>query len=165
MLHVLLLTGAAAAAPTLGAWIDALGPPSADPAARARVRSADEPLLIYWMAAQAAPLGVGPSLPGTLVASFVAEAPLTDSTLQSATFLAVADPDQTRALIDAVRGAGWVQAESTEHRTGGTFHEYALTLPSGHATLAVRQGASAGAMADGRPAPSLWIYLEQESTQ
>ncbi len=154
---------ASAATPTVDSWAAELGPPSRPAALADRTRGADEPLLVYWMQVQAAPLGLGPALPGTLVANFDAATPLGDSSLRDFTFLAVASPEQTAQLEAALRQAGWVQGEQTEDRPGGTFRDLQLRLPDGRSgTLSLRQGAATGAMADGRPSPSMWLHVGQD---
>lgn len=149
-----------AGAPTVGSWTQLYGPPSQDVGLTDRTRSADEPLLVYWMSVRAAPLGLGPALPGTLVANFQAASPLADSALQDFTFLAVADSAQKAALEASLREAAWISAERVEQRPGGRFRDLDLTLPDGRTgTLSIREDQATGAMADGRPAPSLWMHV------
>ena len=57
------------------------------------------------MIVHAAPLGLGPSLPGTLVANFDAAPALAQSPLRDFTFLAVASPDEASLLEQAARQA------------------------------------------------------------
>lgn len=160
MIALWLGLGLAAAAPTVADWTARFGPPSQDVALTARTRSPDEPLLVYWMQVMAAPLEVGPALPGTLVANFEAAGDLGQSALQDFTFLAVADEPQKASLEAALREAGWVRSERVEDRPGGTFRDLALAMPDGRTgTLSIRQGAARGGMADGRPAPSLWLHV------
>lgn len=150
-------------APTVDAWVEQLGAPTKGIEASDRVRSPEEPLLLYWMQTQAAPLGLGPALPGTLVANFARAETIGDSRIAGFTFLAVADAKQTGALVDALRKKGWLTAEKDVQRRGGTFREHTLALPDGlGGTLAVRQGAPAQGMADGRPSPSLWVYVSRQ---
>lgn len=146
--------------PTVASWSERWGPPSRGVALSERTRSPDEPVLVYWMSVEASPLGVGPALPGTLVANFDAATPVADSALRDFTFLAVASPDQLASLERAVQQQGWVRARHTRDRAGGRFEELSLSLPDGRTgTVAIRQGPARTAMADGRPSPSLWIHL------
>ncbi len=155
------LTGALLApTPTLDAWTTTLGPPTKSAEASDRVRGEDEPLLVYWMRTQAAPLGVGPALPGTLVANFTPAEALKDSRLASYTFLAVAQPEQTTALLAALKGKGWIAGDQQVQRPGGTFTDYRLASDGLSGTLSVREGQPKGGMADGRPAPSLWLHVK-----
>lgn len=151
---------ASAGEASLAAWARQYGPPSQDPLLANRVRGRDEPLLVYWMATQAAPLGVGPVLPGTMVANFRATPELGDSPLQDFTFLAVATPEQQVALEAGLRARGWVVDSREEQRGAGRYRDLTVELPDGQrGTVALRvEGGSAG-MADGRPAPTVWIHL------
>lgn len=155
------LTGALLApTPTLDAWTSQLGAPSKSAEDSDRVRSEDEPLLVYWMRTQAAPLGIGPALPGTLVANFTPAKKLGESHLASYTFLAMAQPEQTAALLDALKGKGWIAGSTDVQRPGGAFTDYALAGDGLAGTLSVRKGQAKGGMADGRPAPSLWLHVQ-----
>lgn len=152
-----------AAPQTVAQWVTAYGPPSRSLALSERTRSAEEPLLVYWMQVQAAPLGLGPTLPGTLVANFRAASPLEAGTVQDLTFLAGGEAAQVAALEAAVRAAGWVRAERVQERTGGRFRDLELALPDGRSgTLSLRQEGPRGGMADGRPSPALWLYLASD---
>lgn len=158
----LLLSVAAAetlpAAPTAGAWQAAWGAPTRSLADAERARTEGEPLLVYWMSVRAAPLGVGPALPGTLVANFDAAAAVEAAELRDFTFLAVASVEETAALTEAV--APWITGRRRVERDGGTFEDLTLALPDGRGgTISVRQGAATASMADGRPAPSLWMHV------
>lgn len=147
-------------APTVAEWSALLGPPSKPVALSERTRTDGEPVLVYWMQVMAAPLGVGPALPGTLVANFTPAPSVDASPLADFTFLAVADPDQVAALEKAVVKAGWVAEVRRVTRSGGAFRDLALALPDGRVgTLSIREGDGAAPMADGRPSPSLWIHL------
>ena len=155
------LTGALLApTPTLDAWTGQYGAPSKSAEDSDRVRSDDEPLLVYWMRTQAAPLGIGPALPGTLVANFTPAKTLRASHLASYTFLAMAQPEQTTALLDALKGKGWIAGDTEVQRPGGTFTDYRLATDGLAGTLSVRKGEAKGSMADGRPAPSLWLHVK-----
>jgi len=162
-----LLLGATAhaAPPTLAEWTDQLGAPSKSPELTDRVRTPDEPLLMYWMQTQAAPLGTGPALPGTLVANFRPAAPLGASVLQDFTFLAMADPAARTALRGALSDAGCTTEARTVQRSGGRFDEVVFDCTTGvSGTLAVRAVRRATAMADGRPSPDLWVHATWRST-
>jgi hypothetical protein len=149
-------------APNLGEWVKSFGPPSKSVEARDRVRSEAEPLMVYWMRTQAAPLGAGPALPGTLVANFTAEKDRNASPLLGFTFLAVASPAETTALVDALRTKGWIAKEQVVTRPGGRFNDLSVKMPDGrHGTVSVRMDAAAGKMADGRPSPTLWMYIQR----
>lgn len=149
-------------APSLGAWVKSYGPPSKSVEARDRVRSETEPLMVYWMRTQAAPLGAGPALPGTLVANFAAEKDRDASKLIGFTFLAVASPKETAALVEALRSNGWIEKEAKVRRPGGEFNDLSVRLPDGlHGTVSLRLGAATGKMADGRPSPTLWVHVER----
>lgn len=150
---------ALAAPPSVEAWVSELGAPSKGIALTERVRSPEEPLLLYWMQVQADPLNVRVPLPGTLVANFTGDTRV----LQDFTFLAVADSAQTAALLQAMREKRWLGSATTVQREGGTFVDHQVTLPDGYeGTISVRQAAPAGDMADGRPAPTLWMYVHAE---
>lgn len=147
-------------ATTLSEWRAAYGEPTRPVDPSVAPRADGEPLLLYWMQVNAAPLGVGPAVPGTLVANFDVKAPLGESTLRSYTFLAVADAGQLSALEVEVRGRGWVGGEARVERAGGMFRELSLRLPDGKSgTLAIREGAASGGMADGRPSPTFWLKV------
>lgn len=150
---------APAPAPTLDGWTATLGPPTKSAVDSDRVRSEDEPLLVYWMRTQAAPLGFGPALPGTLVANFEPAKNLGESRLASYTFLAVAKPEQAATRAAALEERGLVAGRAEVKRAGGGFVEYSLAAEALTGTLAVRQGQPKGGMADGRPAPSLWLHV------
>lgn len=157
---VVLLAGLAVAGdlPTVSDWCAELGDPGRPVAEVAAARGADEPLMLYWMAVRAVPLGVGPPLPGTLVANFDATADPGDSVLRDFTFLAVATPDEVAVLRGAV--ASWVTAERDEVRAGGTFHVVDLALPDARTgSMSIRQTPAGEELADGRPSPTLWVYL------
>jgi hypothetical protein len=156
----LLTLGAALAAPTAADWQSAYGPPSRSLTEADSVRSAEEPLLVYWMQVQADPLGVGPRLWGTLVANFDPGDSLESSEVNDFTFLAMAAPEQLAALETAVSEEGWVVSEALVERSGGAFRELSLALPDGRTgTLAIRQGEATGQLADGRPSPALWLHV------
>jgi len=159
MLLALSLATAWAEGPTLGEWVEAYGAPSKDVALAQRVRGDDEPLLVYWLQATAAPLGLGSSLPGTLVANFDAAQPSQDSELMDFTFLALAEPGQQASLEAALRDAGWVVGEERQELAGGRFQVLQVETDSGYAgTVALREGGGAG-MADGRPSPTVLLHL------
>jgi hypothetical protein len=132
------------------------------------VRDEGEPLLLYWMMVKTAPLGVGPKVPGTFVANFRRSTQGIDhSPLESFTFLGVADAEQTKALVDALKAKGWVKGEKVVTRPGGRFRDLSLLTSDGkRGTLSLRLPSStdnktSAAMADGRPAPSLWLHITQ----
>ena len=154
--HAIALAGP----PTVEEWVGSLGPPSKDVTLAARVRSADEPLLLYWRQTLADPLEIGVDLPGTLVANFVVEGELAASVLHDFTFLAVANARQVNRVQRRVRR--WIINEQVVERAGGVFRELSLVLPDGRqGTLAIRQTAAGGALADGRPSPTLWLHMTE----
>ena len=95
-----------------------------------------------------------------LVANFDAAPALEQSPLRDFTFLAVASPDEASLLEQAAREAGLIVGEHKEQREGGTFRDLDLALPDGRqGTLSIRESAATGKMADGRPAPTLWMHV------
>ncbi|MBA2320619.1 MAG: hypothetical protein H0V89_05625 [Deltaproteobacteria bacterium] len=155
-----LLAAAALGAPTVAECTASWGTPTQTAEVAQRTRSENEPLLVYWMQTQAAPLGVGPLLPGTLVANFAAAASLPESQLRDFTFLAMATPEQIAELEKALKKAKISGAVTRETRAGGTFRDVPLAMPDGSVgTLSIREAAATGKMADGRPSPSLWMHV------
>lgn len=156
---------AAVPATTVAEWVEQLGPPSKPAYVSNAARSPDEPLMLYWMQVAASPLGVGPKLSGTLVANFRAESEFSRSPLSDLTFLAVATTAQAAALLRQVRARDWVVAERPVQRGAGRFIELALSMEDGRrGTLTLRRGsADRPTVADGRPAPNLWLHMKAGS--
>ncbi len=156
------VAAASPAVPTVQSFVDAYGAPSKSIDETARVKSPDEPLMLYWMQTKAAPLGVGPALPGTLVANFSPRKALPTSPLSRFTFLAMAGPAEEKALIDALRAQGAIRGDTVVARRGGKFRELSVVLPGGTSgTVALRLDSGGPAMADGRPAPTLWMDIRR----
>ena len=153
-----LARSAAAAPPALSEWLASYGEPTRPVAEVAAARLDGEPLMLFWMAVEAAPLGVGPAIPGTLVANFADEAP--GAALVGFTFLAAAPEPAADALVSALRDHGWVRSQQQVHREGGDFLDITVTTPDGLSGVVSRRvGIQAAAMADGRPAPTVWMSL------
>jgi len=160
LLGVLLSQAWAAEPQPLSDWLARYGAPTTSVEERDRLRDEREPLLVYWMQVQAAPLGVGPVLPGTLVANFEATTPLPSSPVADATFLAVATPQQQIELVTALEGTGWIVSQQRVTREAGEYVDYRLAWPDGQGTLSVKQTGAGDGMADGRPSPTVWMYLD-----
>ena len=153
------IVAAEAGTNTLAQWRLSYGDPTS-PIGETSPSDASEPLLVYWLQALAAPLGVGPKVPGTLVATFAPAQSVEESELVGYTFLAVAAPADVAKIVADVTSHGWVAGREVVQRKGGAFEEFRLVIPDGgEATLAVRQDKPTGAMADGRPSPSFWLHF------
>ncbi len=157
MLGLLLGGILAARGEDLAVLMERHGPPSRSLTLAERARDPDEPLLIYWLRAEADPLLLGQALPGTLVVNLDAGT----GRVQSQTFLAMASDAQKASWEAALRARGEDLSTGEEERPGGRFRWYRLSLEGGgRAEVSVRLGGSGQGMADGRPSPDLWVQVE-----